>query len=366
MIATIAHLDGTVPSSHTVSVHRRVDVQAPTEPNACYYGQLTTMGRHSMNQLGARLRSIYVDKLGFLPDTMDKNIMHIRSTDYPRTQESVLQMVAGGLYPSHKRKAGTAIELHIRDPREDTLFPNPNCHKLRVLAKEFSKRVSQICKEELKGIATRLKPYVEDVSLTSHPSVNGILDTLVAAKVHGFSLPEVVDDELLYAMEKVVVKEWFYGAMESPVMRRLGMGRLLGELRDAMVNRATGQDKGTAEADRRLAVYSGHDTTIAPLLILLNGFDERWPPFGSSLIFELFQQDTTVKNTTTAVKSTIAEQEKAYFVRVRYNQKLLHLPGCQDKDSHYSNGDQSLCTLEAFQKIIKEVVPTDWEKECQM
>lgn len=73
----------------------------------------------------------------------------------------------------------------------------------------------------------------------------------------------------------------------------------------------------------------------------------RWPPFGSAILFELFKQ----------------KESDQHFVRVKYNENTLELPGCQAKGDH-KQGDKSLCTFEAFKKIVKDQVPADWEKEC--
>jgi acid phosphatase len=55
------------------------------------------------------------------------------------------------------------------------MFPNPNCYKLRLLAKQFNKTVSNMMQDKFESLSIRLKNYVDDVSLDSHPSANGIL-----------------------------------------------------------------------------------------------------------------------------------------------------------------------------------------------
>lgn len=55
------------------------------------------------------------------------------------------------------------------------MFPNPNCYRLRLLAKEFTKTVSNMMQDKFKSLSKRLSPYVSSVSLDSHPSANGIL-----------------------------------------------------------------------------------------------------------------------------------------------------------------------------------------------
>ncbi|EPB86498.1 hypothetical protein HMPREF1544_06665 [Mucor circinelloides 1006PhL] len=352
MFAAIAKFqDEKVQGMTSVHTERLVETQesesrsVPIKSGACYYGQLTNLGRYRMTSLGNRIREVYINKLHFLPDVYDEESIYLRSSDYIRTQESVQQLVAGGLYPKGKRPQDVTLKLRIRDPRDDLMFPNPNCYRLRSLSKEFNKTVSSMMQDKFKSLTKRLSNYVDNVSLVSHPSANGILDTLVAAKTHGFKLPSDIDDGILRDLEEVVVKEWFYGHMASAEVRRLGLGRLMGVIRDRMSLR----EKGGADDDEKLklAIYSGHDTTVAPLLIILNAFDDRWPPFGSAILFELFKQ----------------KESDQHFVRVKYNENTLELPGCQAKGDH-KQGDKSLCTFEAFKKIVKDQVPADWEKEC--
>lgn len=356
MFATIAQFnkDKSIKGMKYAPLERLIETEetesrshVPIQPGACYYGQLTNLGRFRMNSLGERIREVYINKLKFLPDVYDESSIYIRSSDYIRTQESVQQLVAGGLYPDDKRPKGTILNLRIRDPRDDLMFPNPNCYRLRMLSKQFNKTVSDMFQDKFKSLSKRLEKYVDDVSLQSHPSANGILDTLVAAKAHGFKLPNDIDDGVLSDLEEIVVHEWFYGAMKSEEVRKLGLGRLMGVITDRMIHR----EGKTKEDDEKLklAIYSGHDTTVAPLLIILNGFDERWPPFGSAILFELFKEKAS----------------KQHYVRVRYNEKTLQLPGCAGKGQH-REGDASLCTFEAFKNIVKDQIPLDWEKECKI
>ena len=352
MFATITKFqDEKIQGMTSVHTERLVETKEtesrsiPIKSGACYYGQLTNLGRYRMTSLGDRIREVYINKLHFLPDVYNEESIYLRSSDYIRTQESVQQLVAGGLYPKGKRPQDVTLKLRIRDPRDDLMFPNPNCYRLRLLSKEFNKTVSSMMQDKFKSLTKRLSNYVDNVSLVSHPSANGILDTLVAAKAHGFKLPSDIDEDILRDLEDIVVKEWFYGHMASAEVRRLGLGRLMGVIRDRMSLR----EKGGIEDDEKLklAIYSGHDTTVGPILIILNAFDNKWPPFGSAILFELFKQ----------------KESDQHFVRVKYNENTLELPGCQAKGDH-KQGDKSLCTFEAFKKIVKDQVPTDWEKEC--
>lgn len=72
-----------------------------------------------------------------------------------------------------------------------------------------------------------------------------------------------------------------------------------------------------------------------------------------------------------------------YFVRMKYNQTVVKLPGtfprhyifffggklltvaCKSAGKH-RDGDESLCTLAAFREVIEKVRPVDWSAECRV
>ena len=55
----------------------------------------------------------------------------------------------------------------------------------------------------------------------------------------------------------------------------------------------------------RLHLYSGHDSTLMPLLVSLGIFDHKWPPFTADLTLELY---TT--------------PEKDIYVKISYNNEV--------------------------------------------
>lgn len=50
---------------------------------------------------------------------------------------------------------------------------------------------------------------------------------------------------------------------------------------------------GTSEV--KYLLYSGHDSTVAPLLGLLNIYDGLWPPFRAYVNFELYSRGDDVR-----------------------------------------------------------------------
>lgn len=143
-----------------------------------------------------------------------------------------------------------------------------------------------------------------------------------------------------------------------------------------------------------------------PLLVALNVFNNRWPPFGSNVKLELFEdasysgytvrgfsniyagirgwmqpslKDAAAPAVTSSVKYVAASSRKAgstmsapkyemksatpFYVRVSYNGATMVIPECAKPGNHYGP-DNSLCTLEAFREVVKKVIPTSYKDEC--
>jgi len=155
-----------------------------------------------------------------------------------------------------------------------------------------------------------------------------------------------------------------------------------------------------------------HDTTLAAVLCSLGAFNtEAWPPFTSHIAIELLRkkgwtnpewtdspgvleklkEKTSDQNqswfkslfstTKTAIDNQVLKTEgiarrpieelkdnerrqlDGYYVRVRYNDEIMTVPGCKEPGKHL-DGDQSLCTLEAFKSIVDKYTPKNWKAAC--
>lgn len=142
----------------------------------------------------------------------------------------------------------------------------------------------------------------------------------------------------------------------------------------------------------RLGLSGCHDTTLAAVLASLGAFEgEQWPPYTSHIALELFrtkdrkdsafpdkgQIEAALSNTPRPQKGWFAglfggntaerigeskgaagiarqgieklsEKERSkldgYYVRIRYNDKIMSVPGCKPEGKHLE-GDASFCTL---------------------
>jgi acid phosphatase len=168
----------------------------------------------------------------------------------------------------------------------------------------------------------------------------------------------------------------------------------------------------------KLGLNGCHDTTIAAILTSLGAFKiESWPEYTSHIAVELFRNaDTPERPVSRARKvdkissagateyhstvsgqfrqtfglysgraidekryvsktSAIARQKidtlppsersrlDGYYVRIRYNDKPVTVPGCKASGKHLE-GDESFCTLEAFKTIVDKFTPLHWKHDC--
>ncbi|CAG8647703.1 13666_t:CDS:2 [Acaulospora morrowiae] len=336
-------------------------------PGDCSECQLTDIGRTSMSKLGAHLRDLYVKRLKLLDARIsgeNDGSIYLRSTYFNRTFESLHQLFIGGLYPSKYRENSFLLKIHTRDPYAENLYANQNCKRFFNLLSEFRSTSSLRHESKLKSLTEKLKPIVNEVSFSSKPSCNELL-----AKSNGIPIPKEFTADVIDDLNAVSTGRSFGGFEEIPELRRLGIGPLLFELRDQMLSKI-GNSKESAK-NLKLAIYSAHDVTIAPLLAAFGAYENRrWPAFASHIVIELFQQKSSSSQTNIDDNDRVKNQKTddtenpgEYFVRVRYNNKILELSGCQKDGMHHTN-DKSLCTMKAFLEILKEQIPVDFEKEC--
>lgn len=234
------------------------------------------------------------------------------------------------------------------------------------------------------------------VAVDSHPRLSGIMDTVNATLAHGpmTRLPSAFyDSRGRDIIDKIGTEEWFSGYKESQEYRKLGVGALVGDIVGRMVGSAEGSGNDglleVAGADGDLGAGRGgetrikfamsgcHDTTLAATLSSLGAFEgEKWPQYTSHIAVELFK-DESAKSQIPTVPETAPRQSflgssrkstkhssaimrkpitdftpeertklQGYFVRVRYNDRPMVVPGCRLSGKHME-GDESFCTLVA-------------------
>ncbi|EGX89305.1 acid phosphatase, putative [Cordyceps militaris CM01] len=386
--------------------------------NMCELGQLTDKGRATTTALGARLRRLYVDQLGFLPATLaSADGLYLRATPMPRALES-MQQALHGLYPPATARAPdlAPLTVHTRHWADDTLLPNTaNCTRFRRMMRAFGRRAADRwdASPEMDRINAKLQRYMPPaadsadpgaktrIGVASHPALVGIMDTVAATAAHdgaATKLPrEFYDAQIRADSVRIVVDEWFAGFRESSEYRTLGIGGLLADMTERMVGSAEGvaphsSSSSSTKTPLRFGLSGCHDTTLAATVISLGGDGPdgmSWPPFTSHVAVELLRDTRVVaspplpssssssswvprmlrgaqtigRRPTYELTSAERERLRGYYVRVRYNDEPVRIPGCRPAGKHYED-DETLCTLTAFKSIVDRITPTDWKAQC--
>jgi acid phosphatase len=348
----------------------------PLKAGDCMLGDLTDLGRVTTNVLGKRLRDLYIDRLGLLPKQLemkDENKIYLRSTNMGRTIESLHSLVSG-LLPETKTKADDSTArrasafvptMLVRNGIVENLLPNTfGCSRLRDLDRKFTVFAAKLHNPKLAELDDLLKPHMDGNAprVDGRPQLNGILDTIRAAKAHGLAIPAVFEDpKVIDVVESAVCSEW-YSAYQAEDLetrqqfRRLAMARFLHELTDRLTDKA----QRPSQTPLQMAIYAAHDTSLAGVLNTLDVFDNRWPAFTSAIGFELF------KDRKTGILTKLGLRSSPTYVRMRYGDKELRLPACQAKGDHL-DGHQEFCTLQAFTRAVNQLNHPQgltWEQEC--
>ncbi|KAL8806486.1 MAG: hypothetical protein Q9200_005013 [Gallowayella weberi] len=387
----------------------------------CQLGELTDKGRETTLALGERLRHLYVDQLSFMPRIIsDADMIYLRATPMPRALDSVQQSFIG-MYPSSARTALFPPPTIItRAAADETLFPNEhNCRRFSQLGRAFAQRTADKWNDskEMDYLNALISKWMPDdsprVAVDSHPRLSGIMDTVNSTLAHGPTtrLPsEFYDSKGRDIIDRIGTEEWFSGYKESEEYRKLGIGALVGDIVTRMVGSAEGSGndgllevagvdgdlgKGRGgESDLKFAMSGCHDTTLAAVLSSLGAFEgEKWPPYTSHIAVELFKDESvqadrpgpsepaprqsflgasrkSTKPSSVIMRKAMHDltaEEKAklqgYFVRLRYNDRPMTIPGCKLPGKHLE-GDETFCTLEAFKAITDKFTPRIWTEAC--
>ncbi|KAF9931548.1 Lysophosphatidic acid phosphatase type 6 [Linnemannia zychae] len=132
--------------------------------------------------------------------------------------------------------------------------------------------------------------------------------------------------------------ETLQDAPQSQELLKVGFGPVAALIHKNIVQTIKGVKEQAA-----FSLYSGHDTTLTPLLGLFKSDDTRWPPYASNLLIELW---------------TVPSHSKDKYVRILYNNKVL------TTKSKWC--DLSWCPVKTFLQYLDQFLPgEDYLQKCQ-
>jgi acid phosphatase len=331
-----------VTSFLTISVHAQneklifaIDVirhgdRTPTTalPNAPYawpqgLGQLTLKGRQQEFELGSRWRQFYIQQQHLLPEHYARETLYVRSTDYDRTLMSA-QYALLGLYPPDKRQAANppaayqAIPIHTVPLQYDELLYHDSKNK------DYQQLIHDYvyARADWQKKTADLEPQFAHWSEVTGFKISGLTQLITLGDVlsirQRYKIPLPRGLTATEAATIIAAGKWalvtLFGTAELGRNGQPLLQAISADLREA----------AHQKTERKLLIYSAHDST---LLILMNALHiplNSPPPYASDLHFGLY-------------KTAAGE----YLVKVIFNRQTQIIPACGGP----------VCTVSEFEKL---------------
>ncbi|KAF4087290.1 hypothetical protein AMELA_G00094150 [Ameiurus melas] len=270
-----------------------------------YPGQLTTVGMQQLYDLGLRLRRRYIQDMAFLRPYFNSKEVYVRSTNIVRTIESARCLVAGLFQQQHT----DPVSIVTEEAEKEILYPNYHgCKLLKLLSGSRWAKSST-----LPDIASDLQSIQSALGVGPHQHLDFILirDDMVARETHRLPSPAALDSWRAKVEQRAVDMIWYIYEPSNRENLQLCVGPVFHTL---LTNMETKVQGNASDSDRKLFLYSVHDTTLMPCLMALGVFDMRWPPYAADITLELYQN----------------RHDTQHYVKISYIGQDQKIPGCSD------------------------------------
>ncbi|XP_063903025.1 venom acid phosphatase Acph-1-like [Zophobas morio] len=310
----------------------------PNDPykNDSYFptgsGELTDRGKRREYSVGKSLRKRYNK---FLGDLYTPGLLDARSTNFSRTQMSLLLVLAGLFPPTGRQNCDL---LQIWQPIPYTYEPTATdkvlgfftaCPNFLILVKENLKS------EQAQKISNKYVNVLKHISENAGWNSTNIFHafilyiTLETEKETGRKLPKWTSQIYPQPLQKLA-SETYLVITGTTKLKQIGAGYLLQKiLKDT-------QAKIKKQENKKLYLYSGHEMNVAFILNTFGVFKPHVPPYGSHILLEIHKINGE------------------YGIKMFYeNYKsigtgLLTISGCEQ-----------FCPLDKFTSLVEKYFPDD-------
>ena len=323
----------------------------------CFQGQLTTVGHQQANDLGKMLRHRYVQDLKFLDVSYIEDQVKARTTNFQRTINT-LQGVLTGLWPDLPLSKTTVPILTSGETDEILYADTKTCPHLGTFL-EASKALirSQLRGDsELGRLAARTKKEVKRILNLNEEyfdrswAWSDVHDAMTSMRAHNKTIPQELHDKpwILEAVNKLATRE--FSAFVAPSIQdehgkailRLSMGVLLHTLIENIHEKISEKVKG-GKSGPKFFLFSGHDSSVMPVLAALGVEIETWPPYCSNVVIELWERP-----------------DGQHLVRCLFNGEEVQIP-------HVANGTQPTLSTFKTEVLGPFLLSQDkWGAACQV
>ncbi|XP_043824415.1 prostatic acid phosphatase isoform X2 [Dromiciops gliroides] len=256
------------------------------------FGQLSQRGMEQHYELGTYLRKRYSS---FLNSTYHRNKVYVRSTDVDRTLMSAMTNLAA-LFPPEGSSIWNPqilwqpIPVHTIPTSQDQLLylPDIKCPRLEKLQEET------LMSKEYQNLVSPYKDFISTLPELSGLHIKDlsgiwtkIYDPLFCERTHNFTLPPWATADTMAKLEELSRLSLLstFAIHKQKEKARLQGGVLVKNIVDHFKNVAS------QSSEKKLIIYSGHDTTITALQTALDVFNGKFPPYAACNIMELYLEN---------------------------------------------------------------------------
>lgn len=304
---------------------------------------LTKKGKLEQYELGQWLRKRYES---LIPGgKYSEELVYVQSTDVDRTLMSAQANLAGLFYPTQEEVWSELpwqpIPVHTVPKKLDKLltveFPCPRIdyEDKAVKKSHFLKNYNKEHKKLYKYLTTYTGEKIKEPKNCGFIYTNLLIESQT---IINFTIPDWAKEVYPDTLYKVGGFS-FSLPTRTTMLKRLRGGPLLKDI----ITHMKQKKNGILYPNRNLWIYSGHDDTVATLLDTMGVFEHHMPPFTATIMIDL--------------RKNINDE---FFVEIHYKNSteepsLLTIPGCTPS-----------CPLDNFESQLSEVIPENWDVECQV
>lgn len=254
--------------------------------HSCQPSQLTSRGITELVSLGEHFRAAYGASAGGPLANLSSGDVYVRTTRYVRTWTSAAALLTGLLDDD---LAAATLRGPFRLARREAGWPEPMLFEgcpaamrtqAALLPAADSPPAYGEARRRLLGPG-HVPPELAGLAATDYVLNTVCHDGPLPCGVGGCADEALVEDLVRTNNERYCFL--YEGDLGGKLAAQLAMRPLLREIVRAMKLVAEGSPSA-----HRLVLFSGHDTTVAPLAAALGVFDCKWPPLASHLVFELW------------------------------------------------------------------------------
>jgi len=282
-------------------------------------GELTRYGEEQMKELGRFIRQQYSHQLGLdISLNSLREEVHMISTESQRTIESAWHFLQGLL--GQELDMETFMEQLTVIPRsEDVWFKKHKQETVRQMIHESRKNPEWSAKEEE---TAELRKHLTEVTgwNVSLSSMNSLCSLVKCYLQNHKDMPLPLSPEVLeqvYEVGEWVIRHKF----QDQVVRN----HIVEDMAHLLLRCIHPSESESV----KVRYVAAHDTTLMTLLSIFEKnclIDVNLPNFGSYLVFEVWESDTPVQNST--------DTEPPYrYVRILYDNEKLRLNTGKSKTS---------------------------------